>query len=299
VEEQKNPDGNFANAPSPNPEEEKALALGTEKLLQENGDLFFATDPDADRLGLVVSHDNKAIPLNGNQIASLCLYYLCQNRSLPNNSAAVTTIVTTELFSKIALSFGVTPFEVLTGFKYIGEKIHLWENSKEFTYLFGAEESLGFLYGTHARDKDATSAALLLSEIALQLKLQSRTLIDLLEEITDKYGPFIEGQLSVSFGGGKQGMETMERLMKSLREHPPQTIDDQKVIDVEDYLTGKTHLPLPKSNVLSFRLEDQSKYVIRPSGTEPKIKIYALARHQNKKRLDAALLSLKNQYLSD
>lgn len=294
VEKQKTPDGNFPNAHSPNPEQEEALELGTKQLLEENGDLFFATDPDADRIGVVVNHQGKAVTLNGNQIASLSLYYLCQTRPLPNNSAAITTIVTTELFRKIAESFGVTPFEVLTGFKYIGEKIHEWEQSKDFTYLFGAEESLGFLYGTHARDKDATSAACLLSEVALQLKLQNKTLVDLLEEITERYGPFLEGQLSASFGGGKQGMETMKTLMEKLREEPPKTIDGQKVIAIEDYLTGETQIPLPKSNVLLFRLEDQSKYVIRPSGTEPKIKIYGLARHHDKKRLNAALSELES-----
>ncbi|MCP5506095.1 MAG: phospho-sugar mutase [Chlamydiales bacterium] len=298
VEKQKTPDGNFPNAPSPNPEQEEALELGTKQLLEEDGDLFFATDPDADRIGVVVNHQGKAVTLNGNQIASLSLYYLCQTRPLPNNSAAVTTIVTTELFRKIAESFGVTPFEVLTGFKYIGEKIHEWEQSKAFTYLFGAEESLGFLYGTHARDKDATSAACLLSEIALQLKLQNKTLVDLLQEITERYGPFLEGQLSASFEGGKEGMETMKTLMEKLRKEPPKTIDGQKVIAIEDYLTGKTQIPLPKSDVLLFRLEDQSKYVIRPSGTEPKIKIYGLARHHNKKRLNTALSELKQEYLS-
>lgn len=298
VEKQKTPDGNFPNAHSLNPEQHEAFELGMKQLLEEKGDLFFATDPDADRIGVVVNHHGEATILNGNQIASICLYYLCQTRPLPNNSAAVTTIVTTELFKKIAESFGVIPFEVLTGFKYIGEKIHEWEQSKEFTYLFGAEESLGLLYGTHARDKDATSAACLLSEIALQLKLQNKTLVDLLQEITERYGPFLEGQLSASFGGGKQGTETMNTLMEKLRKAPPKTIDGQKVIAIEDYLTGKTQIPLPKSNVLLFRLEDQSKYVIRPSGTEPKIKIYGLARHQNKKRLNAALSELKQDYLS-
>lgn len=298
VKKQATPDGSFPNAHSPNPEQKEALELGIKQLLEEKGDLFLATDPDADRMGVVVHHNSKAVILNGNQTASVCLYYLCQTRPLPTNSAAVTTIVTTELFKKIAESFGVTPFEVLTGFKFIGEKIHEWEQSNEFTYLFGAEESLGFLYGTHARDKDATSAACLLSEIALQLKLQNKTLVDLLEEITEKYGRFLEGQLSASFGDGKQGMETMKTLMEKLREHPPETIDGQKVIDIEDYLTGKTHILLPKSNVLLFRLEDHSKFVIRPSGTEPKIKIYGLARHQDKKRLDAALSELKKAYLS-
>lgn len=298
VEAQKTPDGNFPSAHSPNPEQEGALELGMKQLMNEKGDLFFASDPDADRLGVVVYHQEKPHILNGNQIASLCLYYLCNTKSLPENSAAVTTIVTTELFKLIAESYNVRPFEVLTGFKYIGEKIHEWKESKEFSFLFGAEESLGFLYGTHSRDKDATIAACLIAEMALQLKLQKITLIDLLEEIYKKYGPFLEGQLSAKFGAGKEGMETMEILMKKLRDNPPHEIEGQKVIDIEDYLTGKTHIPLPKSNVLLFRLEDQSKFIIRPSGTEPKIKIYGLVRHQEKKRLEAALKFLKEHYLT-
>ncbi len=298
VDAQKTPDGNFPSAHSPNPEQEQALDLGIQQLLKEKGDLFLASDPDADRLGVVIRHDEKPVILNGNQIASLCLFYLCNTKSLPENSAAVTTIVTTELFKTIAESYGVTPFEVLTGFKYIGEKIHEWEDSKAFSFLFGAEESLGFLYGTHSRDKDATITACLIAEMALQLKLQNKTLVDLLSEIYKKYGPFLEGQLSVKFSAGKEGMETMERLMKELRVNPPKEIEGQKVIDIEDYLTGKTAIPLPKSNVLLFRLEDQSKFIIRPSGTEPKIKIYGLVRHQEKKRLEAALNGLKEDYLS-
>lgn len=235
--------------------------------------------------------------LSGNQIASLSLFYLCNMRPLSKNSAAITTIVTTELFKTIAESYGVTPFEVLTGFKYIGEKIHEWEKSKEFSFLFGAEESLGFLYGTHARDKDATIAACLIAEMALHFKLQNnKTLVDLLSDLYRKYGPFLEEQLAADFGNGKEGMEAMNQAMKRLRENPPKEIETQKVIEIEDYLTGETKTPLPKSNVLLFRLEDHSKFIIRPSGTEPKIKIYGLVRHQDKEKLEGALNSLKKRY---
>ena len=291
VDAQKEPNGSFPAAHSPNPEQKEALQLGIDQLLKENGDLFLATDPDADRMGVVVHHKGEGVILNGNQIASLCLYYLCVTKSLPENSAAVTTIVTTELFRLIAESFNVAPFEVLTGFKYIGEKIHEWEQSQAHTFLFGAEESLGFLYGTHARDKDATSAACLIAEMALQLKKEGKTLVDLLQELYQKYGPFLEQQLSLPFAGGKEGMDTMKQVMEQLRRSPPQEINGQKVIDVIDYDAGNT--PLPKSNVLLFRVDDQSKFVIRPSGTEPKIKIYGLARHQKKEKLEASLQSLK------
>lgn len=293
VEAQKAPDGHFPAAHSPNPEQEKALELGIKQLLKEKGDLLLASDPDADRLGIVALHQGKPVILNGNQIASLCLDYLCRTKPLQKNNAAVTTIVTTELFKCIAEKHGVTPFEVLTGFKYIGEKIHLWEQTGDYTFLFGAEESLGFLYGTHARDKDATASACLIAEMALQLKKEGKTLVDQLQILTDQYGPFLEKQLSVPFGGGKKGMETMKQLMKTLRQNPPKEINGDRVIEIEDYLTGKTKHPLPKSDVLSLRLEDQSKFVIRPSGTEPKIKIYGLARHKQKERLDASLESLR------
>ncbi|MEM8727555.1 MAG: phospho-sugar mutase [Chlamydiota bacterium] len=298
VERQKTPDGNFPSARFPNPEQKQALELGIQQLLQEKGDLFLASDPDADRLGVVIRHGERSVILTGNQIASLCLFYLCHTKSLPENSAVVTTIVTTELFKTIAQSYGVTPFEVLTGFKYIGEKIHQWENSNKFSFLFGAEESLGFLYGTHSRDKDATITACLIAEMALQLKLQNKTLVDLLSEIYKKYGPFLEGQLSVKFSDGKEGMEMMERSMKELRANPPTEIEGEQVIDIEDYLDGKTATSLPKSNVLLFRLQDRSKFVIRPSGTEPKIKIYGLVRRREKKWLETALHRLKETYLS-
>ncbi|MCB1085393.1 MAG: phospho-sugar mutase, partial [Chlamydiia bacterium] len=293
VEKQADPNGSFPGARSPNPEQPAALKLGSAQLLKEKGDLFIATDPDADRMGVVVNHRGKAISLNGNQIASLCLFYLCNRPSLPENSAAVTTIVTTELFRKIAQAHNVTCFEVLTGFKYIGEKIHEWEHSHAHTFLFGAEESLGFLYGTHARDKDATIAACLIAEIALQLKKERKTLVDLSEELLKRFGPFLERQLSVPFGGGEKGMVTMKNIMEDLRKSPPSEIDGEKVIETEDYLTGRTREPLPRSNVFVLRMEDQTKFVIRPSGTEPKIKIYGLARYRDEAKLTAALSSIE------
>lgn len=296
VEAQKLPDGDFPTAHSPNPEQKETLQLGIDQLLDEKGDVFIATDPDADRIGIVVRHQGKSVILNGNQIASLCLYYLCTTKSLPENSAAVTTIVTTELFRLIAESYNVTSFEVLTGFKYIGEKIHEWGQDHTHTFLFGAEESLGFLYGTHSRDKDATIAACLIAEMALQLKKNKETLVDLLNKIYKRYGPFLESQLSIPFEREKGGMEKMKTVMETLRKSPPSEINGQKVIEVIDYLLD--HTALPKSNVLLFRVDDYSKFVIRPSGTEPKIKIYGLVRHNKKGKLDASLESLKSRLLT-
>ncbi|NGX51521.1 MAG: Phosphoglucomutase, partial [Chlamydiae bacterium] len=241
VEEQEKPDGSFPSAHTPNPEQEAALKLGIKKLSKVEGDIFIATDPDADRLGLVVMHQGAPVILNGNQIAALCIYYLCTTLSkqgrMAENAAFVTTIVTTDLFSLIAASFNKSCFKVLTGFKYIGEKIHQWEEKNEYTFIFGAEESLGFLYGTHSRDKDATAAACLICEMALQQKKEGKTLIDLLNEIYAKFGPFKEKQLSVHFGDGMQGVKKMNQLMETLRAHPPKEICGQEVVIIDDYLT--------------------------------------------------------------
>lgn len=311
VEEQKNPDGMFPNALSPNPEDEEALKLGIQKLQKQQGDLLIATDPDADRLGLVVRHQGEPVTLSGNQIASLCLYYLCKTltkqKRMPPRPACVTTIVTTELFKTIAESFGIACFEVLTGFKYIGEKIHEWETQTEgYNFLFGAEESLGFLYGTHARDKDATISACLISEMALQQKKEGKTLIDLLEDLYAQFGPFQEKQLSVTFKGAA-GQSKMETLMETLRKSPPKEICGHPLTTIQDYLkkeekecsTGCVKpLTLPSSNVLVWRLDNQTKFVIRPSGTEPKIKLYGFTRSKDKTNLNIYLQTIQELYLT-
>jgi phosphoglucomutase/phosphomannomutase len=182
VEEQKNPDGYFTHAPSPNPEEKKALELGIQQLYQQKEDLLIATDPDADRMGIVILDQGKAIPLTGNQIACICLYHICTaltfRGEFPSNAAFIKTIVTTELFRKIAEHFGGTCIDVLTGFKYIAEQMTLWQNSFDaYQYLFGAEESYGYLVGTFVRDKDAISASCLIAEAAALAKKQNLTLL--------------------------------------------------------------------------------------------------------------------------
>lgn len=321
VEKQITPDGSFPYAHSPNPEQAAALQLGSEQLIRENGDIFIATDPDADRMGVVVNHKGKAVILDGNQIASLFIFYLCTTFNkldkMPKNGAVITTIVTTDLFSLIASAFHLTCCYVLTGFKYIGEKIHEWENGR-FSFIFGAEESLGFLYGTHSRDKDAIIAACLLAEMALQEKSKGNTLIDSLHNIYRQFGLFREKQISVSFGNSREGTEKMQNLMTQLRHHSPKEICEKRVVILEDYQIGvktllcsgkKEKLTLPKSNVLVFILEDESKFVIRPSGTEPKIKIYGMVRKKLQhsideglricdSRLDRILKILKENHLS-
>ncbi|HEY4255142.1 MAG TPA: phospho-sugar mutase [Chlamydiales bacterium] len=289
VPEQKKPDGNFSHAPSPNPEEEKALALGTEQLVREKKDLLIATDPDADRMGVVVMDRGKPVRLSGHQIACLCLQHICQAMTekgvWPSNAACIKTIVTTELFRKIGEKFGAKCVDVLTGFKYIGEQMTLWEKSFDACqYIFGAEESYGYLPGTMVRDKDAISAACLISEVVMHAKEQNRSLVDKLYELYQEYGVHRESLSQIAFSDSAEGMKQMQNLMKQLREKPPQSIGGKLVVIVEDYLTsthtdpfGTIPLHLPRSDVLRFWLVDHTKLVIRPSGTEPKVKIYAEA----------------------
>ncbi len=266
------PDGNFPTVKVPNPEYADTLRLGLEQLVSSGSDILLATDPDADRVAVATMHHGKAYVLNGNEIASICVAYICEEliaqKKMPQNGAVVTTIVSTDMVAAICKNYGCACVEVLTGFKYIGECIHKWELSKEYTFLFGAEESYGYLIGTHSRDKDAVVSACLLAEIALFMKAEGRTLLDFLYDLYKKYGIFREKQLTIDFP-----KEKMDAAMQKLRAHPPKAVLHQKVKVLEDYQKGVHHLP--KSNVLLFRLEDGSKLVVRPSGTEPKIKIYA------------------------
>jgi len=300
VEEQKNPDGNFPNCPSPNPEEKKALELGTKKLVEQKRDILIANDPDADRIGIVVLDRGKAFALTGNQMACIALYHICvalhSSKKFPPNGAFIKTIVTTELFRKIGEHFGGACFDVLTGFKYIAEQIRLWENSFDaYQFLFGAEESYGCLFETFVRDKDAISASCLMAEAASLAKKQNITLVDRLYQLYEKFGIHRESLATLAFEESSTGMEKMSALMKRLRTSHPTQIGNIEVERVEDYLTGvsknlithqSTKLTLPESDVLRFWLKDGSKLVIRPSGTEPKVKIYAEVVHEDARDID-------------
>lgn len=322
VEEQKEFDPLFTSVKSPNPEDLEALSLGIKKLEEEQHDLFLATDPDADRIGVVCLHENKPKVLNGNQIAAICTYYLLTTRKkrkiLSLHSAVISTIVTTRLLKKICTSFKIPYFETLTGFKYIGKKMHEFEsNPGGMEFLFGAEESYGYLYGSQGKDKDAIITACLLSEIALQQKLKHKTLYDLLLEIYKKYGFFYEKQKSFSFGTDESALKKMQKIFSFLRKHPPISIQNVSITSVDDYVSSihldlktkkETPIFLPKSDVFTLYLTDGSIFVIRPSGTEPKIKIYGMLcnkkYHQNEdlshfeKELERKLVEIQKILLS-
>ncbi|KIC71297.1 phospho-sugar mutase [Candidatus Protochlamydia amoebophila] len=288
VEPQVIPDGTFPTVRFPNPEEPAALKLGIELMLQSKCDLLIANDPDADRMGIAVLHKGEAVLLNGNQICALLLEHVCEalakQKKLPEKSAFIKTIGTTELFQAICDAYERPCFNVLTGFKYIAEKIHEWELFKgRHQFIFGGEESYGYLLGTHARDKDAIVCSALISELALKAKLEGKTLLDKLHDLYHKYGIYQEKLLSINFGETKEGKEQMSLGMQKLRSTHLKNICGIPVMVIEDYLLStKIHLEtnqtdpitLPISDVLLYWLKDGTKVMVRPSGTEPKVKIY-------------------------
>lgn len=291
VENQVNPDGDFPTVKKPNPEEPAALALGVDKMQEKAADILIANDPDADRIGIVVMHERGPYYLNGNEVACLVIEHICCSlanaKEMPAKPMFVKTIVTSQLFATIAQHYGASCLDVLTGFKYIGEKIAKWEEENKrlvttHQYIFGGEESYGYLYGTHVRDKDGIISAAIIAEMALQLKMQNKTVVDFLFEIFKKYGVYANKSVSFEFEG-KEGADKIQQMMKQLRENPPRKIGSIDVLSIEDYLlhrkknlvTGLSEpLLLPKSNVIVLRLADLSTMVVRPSGTEPKIKFY-------------------------
>lgn len=309
VEKQIIPDGDFPTTPFPNPEEKAALQMGIDLLTETDRDLLIATDPDADRVGVAVMHKGEVQLLNGNQVASLCANHICEaltrQNKMPAKAAFIKTIVTTELFKAICDTYGKPCFNVLTGFKYIAQKIQEWETEPNgYQYIFGGEESYGYLFGTFTRDKDAITSSALICEMALHAKLRGKTLIDLLHDLFRKYGVYEENLISVNFDDSKEGKEQMTANMAKLRQSPPTKINGVDVISIEDYQTSiksflkanKTEtLTLPKSNVLLFWLADESKVMVRPSGTEPKIKLYCGVIQKNFASVPEAIKSARKK----
>ena len=288
VKEQELPDGDFPTVSYPNPEDKNAFRLALELAKEKDADLVLATDPDADRLGIYAkdTESGEYKSFTGNMSGTLVLEYILSQRkalgTLPENGAVVTTVVSGKMAKEIAKDYGMELIETLTGFKYIGEQIKFFEETQDYTYVFGYEESYGCLVGTHARDKDAVSAVMALCEAAAYYKHQGITLCQQMERLFEKYGYYQEDLCTVTLKG-QEGAEKIQAMMEQIRSAVPQTIGGFQVLRFRDYREQKirdcvtkeeTPSGLPKSNVLYFELEDNVWCCIRPSGTEPKIKFY-------------------------
>ena len=290
VKEQEKPNGNFPTCPYPNPEIRQAFECAIETAKGTDADLLLATDPDCDRVGIAVKDGEDYVLMTGNEVgAMLCEYLLStlkEQGKLPENPVVVKSIVTTPLIETICASYGAKVADLLTGFKYIGELItNLEKDGKEDNFVVGMEESYGYLRGTHARDKDAVVASLMIAEMAAVYKLKGISLKQFMDSIYEKYGMYLNTVLNFAFEGAS-GMQKMADIMNSLRENAPESFAGKKVVKVADYKTStvtdvatgeESTINLPKSNVLSYSLGDNSKVIVRPSGTEPKIKIYITA----------------------
>ena len=286
VPEQENPDGNFPTCPYPNPEIKEALAVGLKLCETEKPDLLLATDPDCDRVGIAVPDGDHYELFTGNEVGALLLEYICKERialgTMPKDPVAVKTIVTTDITKAICAKYGVELREVLTGFKFIGEQIGFLEaKGEENRYIFGFEESYGYLAGGYVRDKDAVVASMLICEMAAFYRTKGISLIEARKRLYDEYGVYFN-KLDNFTCEGASGMERMNEIMADLRKNSPKSIGGLAVEAVADYeasvktcADGKTEeITLPKSNVITFYLENSASVVIRPSGTEPKIKVY-------------------------
>ena len=315
VKEQNIPDGNFPTVASPNPEERATMNMAIDLAAKEQAELVLATDPDADRIGVALrDKEGNYILLNGNQTCSLLVYYIVKRWSetgrLKGNEYVIRTIVTTELVSRIAESFGVKHFECLTGFKYIATIMRNLEG--KMRYICGGEESYGFLAEDFVRDKDAVSACSLAAEAAAWAKTQGMTLLDLLKEMYVQYGFFRESLVSI-VRKGKEGVEEIAQMMSNYRNNPPTEIGGSPVVTIKDYQKGEaidvasgttTPIDMERSNVLQFLTADSTTVSVRPSGTEPKIKFYFSVHTplssvdqytETEKKLDEKIESIKNE----
>ncbi|EEK70963.1 Phosphomannomutase [Bacillus mycoides] len=311
VKEQELPDPNFSTVKSPNPEEHAAFEYAIRDGEKVGADVLIATDPDADRLGVAVrNHDGEFQVLTGNQTGALMLDYLLsqkkENGTLPENGVVLKTIVTSEIGRTIAKTYGLDTVDTLTGFKFIGEKIKQYEESGQYEFQFGYEESYGYLIRPFCRDKDAVQSVLFACEVAAYYKSQGKTLYGGLLEVFKKYGFFREDLVSLTLKG-KDGAEQIQKMMATFRENPPKEVAGLTVVAVEDYKESiittlqdgnKEEIHLPKSNVLKYQLEDGSWFCLRPSGTEPKIKFYFGVQDDSLQNSEQKLLTIKEDIMN-
>ena len=296
VKEEEMPDSNFAGIEYPNPEDKKALTRGIELAKAEGADLVMATDPDCDRVGVAVrTTSGEYVMLTGNQIGGMLTNYIIESQKAENklkdNGVLIKTIVTSEFGADIAKANNLEVMNVLTGFKFIGEKIKSFEeNNNEKTYLFGYEESYGYLVGTHARDKDGVVASLLISEMAAYYYSKGMSLYEGLQELYKKYGYFKEETMSLTLAG-KEGLEKIADIISYYRNNDIESFNNKKVIEVKDFANGIEGLP--KANVLKYFLEDESWIAVRPSGTEPKLKFYIAVKGKEEAECDEKVAGIK------
>ena len=308
VPEQENPDGNFPTCPFPNPEIREALQKGLELCESVKPDLLLATDPDCDRVGIAVPDGDHYELFTGNETGALLLEYICKERialgRMPAKPVAVKTIVTSDITKAICKKYGVELREVLTGFKFIGEQIGLLENDgEEERYIFGFEESYGYLAGGYVRDKDAVVASMLICEMAAFYRTQGVTLIEARRKLYEEYGVYFN-KLNNFECEGASGMERMKEIMAGLRANAPKTIGGLNVQSVTDYASSKktaadgsvSEVTLPKSDVITYNLDDDASVIIRPSGTEPKIKVYYTTKGATKDEADAVYNKLSADF---
>ena len=302
VPEQEHPDGHFPTCLYPNPEIREAMETGLALCRKVKPDLLLGTDPDCDRMGVAVPEGDDYRLITGNEMGVLLLDYICRKRlengNMPRNPVAVTTIVSTDMADAVAADYGVELRRVLTGFKFIGEQIALLEEAGELDrYIFGFEESYGYLSGGHVRDKDAVNASMLCCEMTAWYKSRGMTLAQAMDALYEKYGFYRNDLASFTFEGA-EGMQKMAVIMENLRNHPPKELDGKAVTKVVDYQAGVNGLP--RSNVLEFQT-DCAKVLVRPSGTEPKVKVYLSARAANMddaaKMNQRILAALTDQYM--
>ena len=306
VKEQEMPDGNFPTCPYPNPEIREAMQLGLDRLKELDGDILIATDPDADRVGIAVKENDDYVLISGNQVGILLTDYIAKTRKelgcMPENPVMVKSIVSSSLADEVAKSHGVEMKNVLTGFKYIGEQIALLEaKGEEGRFILGFEESYGYLVGTHARDKDAVVASMLIAEMAAYYSKKGKTLYDVMQELYKVYGGFAEETISITMEGS-DGIAKIKAIMEDLRNNKPEKFGNFKVDAIRDYKTSikyniengtEEKLTLPTSDVLYFELSDGASFVARPSGTEPKIKLYFLIQSDTEENAKETLTKVK------